>query len=80
MSMHLQEQIRPSRKFNRFSDIKNLLDIGKLSCVDLFKYYNDNIKLNEHLNAFLDSWTDEALIDAARIDEKIKNGNAGRLA
>lgn len=63
-----------------FRDIRNDLQRGKLSCLDLVRHYLSNIKALAHLNAFLSVYEEEALSRAALIDQKIKQGKAGKLA
>lgn len=53
---------------------------GETNCVRLVDYYVSRIEEKKHLNAFLEVYADEAKQRALIIDEKIKNGNAGRLA
>nr|WP_255647402.1 Asp-tRNA(Asn)/Glu-tRNA(Gln) amidotransferase subunit GatA [Fulvivirga sedimenti] len=53
---------------------------GTLTCSALVSYSLENIEANQHLNAFVDVYADEARKRAAGIDEKIKNGSAGKLA
>lgn len=63
-----------------FRDVQHDLRRGDITCKDLVAYYLDNIHANVHLNAFLSVYEDEARSKAAEIDQKIKNGCAGRLA
>lgn len=63
-----------------FRDIRNDLLGGKVTCQELVRFYLRNIREKSHLNAFLSVYEDEALSKAVQIDEKIRNGNAGRLA
>jgi len=60
--------------------IKTDLKSGKVTCQALVSDYLTRIEKEKHLNAFLEVWGDEALAQAKTIDEKIKNGTAGRLA
>lgn len=53
---------------------------GKISCTELVQHFLQKIDENKHLNVFLDVYTEEALLSAAKVDEKIKQGNAGKLA
>jgi aspartyl-tRNA(Asn)/glutamyl-tRNA(Gln) amidotransferase subunit A len=46
----------------------------------LVRHYLRNIAEKQHLNAFLEVFEEEALQKAGEIDQKIKSGNAGRLA
>jgi aspartyl-tRNA(Asn)/glutamyl-tRNA(Gln) amidotransferase subunit A len=43
-------------------------------------HYLDNIRRHQHLNAFLAVYDQEALEQADRIDQKLSDGTAGRLA
>lgn len=51
-----------------------------MTCAALVDYYLKNIADNQHLNAFLEVWDDEAKARAIEIDSKVKAGTAGRLA
>lgn len=51
-----------------------------MTCAALVDYYLKNIGDNQHLNAFLEVWDDEAKARAIEIDIKVKAGTAGRLA
>jgi aspartyl-tRNA(Asn)/glutamyl-tRNA(Gln) amidotransferase subunit A len=50
------------------------------SCTDRVNRFLQNIESTKHLNAFLSVFTNEALDRARLIDEKIKQGTAGKLA
>ena len=67
-------------KYHSFQAIKQALATQETNCVDLVKGYLANIEANKNLNVFLEVYADEALEKATEIDEKIKNGTAGRLA
>ena len=60
--------------------IKTDLASGKITCHSLVADYIERIEKEKHLNAFLEVWGDEALAKAKAIDEKIKQGKAGKLA
>ncbi len=68
------------KSYSRISEIRSDLEAGAISCARLVEYYLENIRQNEDLNAFLEVWADEAKTRAAEIDQKIKSGNAGKLA
>jgi aspartyl-tRNA(Asn)/glutamyl-tRNA(Gln) amidotransferase subunit A len=68
------------KTYNRIAEIRLDISAGAVSCVQLVNQYLQNIEGKKHLNAFLEVWADEALLRAAEIDEKIKQGTAGRLA
>ena len=60
-----------------FSDIeqyqKNLLE-GTTNCVAAVEYYLNNIHSQNHLNAFVEVYANEALLLAKELDEKRKSG------
>lgn len=65
--------------YTTFSEIKTALSAGK-TVVDIVKHYLTEIEANKDLNAFLEVFDQDALQQAAVVDEKIKAGNAGKLA
>ncbi|PCJ65900.1 MAG: Asp-tRNA(Asn)/Glu-tRNA(Gln) amidotransferase GatCAB subunit A [Bacteroidetes bacterium] len=69
-----------SKKYNSLAHIQSDIQKGVISCTELAEYYIGKGKENEHLNAFLEVFSDEAREKASIIDTKIKNGTAGRLA
>ncbi len=50
------------------------------TCVEITKLYLNEIEKNQHLNAFVEVYTDEVLRQSLIIDAKIKSGTAGKLA
>lgn len=66
--------------YRSLKDIKTDLANGKLNCHALVSDYLQRIEKEKHLNAFLEVWGDEALTRATAIDEKLKQGKAGKLA
>jgi aspartyl-tRNA(Asn)/glutamyl-tRNA(Gln) amidotransferase subunit A len=63
-----------------FSQIKDGLYSGKLTCTGIVDFYLNRINSHSSLNAFLEVYGDEAKEQAAAIDKKIAGGTAGRLA
>ena len=63
-----------------FLEIQRKLRAGVVSCVDQVLFHLSKIRDQAHLNAFLTIYDEEALARAAIIDQKIKNGSAGKLA
>lgn len=53
---------------------------AEITVEGLVKNYLDQIKKNAHLNAFNEVFEEEALVNAKSIDDRIKNGAAGKLA
>lgn len=68
------------KHYSRISSIREDLNAGHISCVSMVEYYLKNIESQQHLNAYLEVWGDEAIERAKAIDEKVKAGTAGRLA
>ncbi len=68
------------KTYATFREIQNDLQHGILTCQDLVRHHLDNIKKKSHLNAFLSVYSDEALTRAKEVDDKIKEGKAGKLA
>lgn len=71
------KQLKPGPTFR---EIQDGLRKGIFSCVDQVAHHLSNIEKKKHLNAFLSVYGDEALVRAAQVDQKIKNGTAGKLA
>lgn len=68
------------KAYATFREIQNELQRGTLTCQDLVRHHLSNIKAKTHLNAFLSVYEEEALARASFIDQKIRNGKAGKLA
>ena len=66
--------------FRSYLETQNALKKGSLSCVDITRNYLQRISKNKNLNAFVEVYNDEALETAKMVDQKIKNGTAGKLA
>src|SRR3990172_1533701 len=68
------------RNYNSLSEIQADLTVGKISCKELVQSYLKRIDERKNLNAFLETFVDEALKQAEEIDAKIKSGKEGKLA
>lgn len=69
------------KNYKKLSEIQQDITQGNLSCVDLVKSHLETIQeKNTLLNVFLSIYDQEALQKAQDIDNKIKNGTAGKLA
>ena len=66
--------------FRSFRDIQAHLRAGTLTCRQVVEYYLSNIHRHQNLNVFLEVYDQEALQQADRIDRKIAEGTAGKLA
>ncbi|WP_107038446.1 Asp-tRNA(Asn)/Glu-tRNA(Gln) amidotransferase subunit GatA [Brumimicrobium mesophilum] len=65
--------------YKTFTDIKSALEKGR-TVQDILQCYLNNIEERKDLNAFLEVFETSAKEQALAVDEKIKNGTAGRLA
>jgi aspartyl-tRNA(Asn)/glutamyl-tRNA(Gln) amidotransferase subunit A len=64
-----------------YREIREMLSQGSLTCEQLVEHYLGVIrKRNGELNAFLETYDEEAVNAAREIDRKIKDGTAGKLA
>jgi aspartyl-tRNA(Asn)/glutamyl-tRNA(Gln) amidotransferase subunit A len=69
------------KNYHSYSEIRSDLDLGIVSCEDIVNHHLAVIQAkNPLINAFLEVFSVEALLQAKAIDKKIKNGSAGRLA
>ena len=66
--------------YSSYKETREALLSGEATCVELVKYYLKNITSQKKLNVFLETFDDEALEKAKVIDQKIKTGDAGKLA
>lgn len=67
-------------KYNSFKEVKQAIEQKQTTCVALVNHYLQQIEANKSLNVFLEVYAEEALQNAVKVDEKIKNNTAGRLA
>lgn len=65
--------------YDSFDKIKQALDEGK-SVESITQWYLDRVKEKQHLNAFLEVFTESALAQAKLVDAKLKTKSAGKLA
>jgi len=68
------------KSYSNFAHIRHDLHSGVLSCHSIVKHHLSKIDAKEHLNVFLSVYAEESLLQATEIDQKIKNGTAGKLA
>ena len=66
--------------FRSFEKVQKALLNNTTNCVSISQSYLDKIESNKHLNAFIEVYTDEVLSQAKLVDEKLRNGTAGKLA
>lgn len=63
-----------------FAELRRDLSEGVVSCIQLVEQYLARIEARKELNVYLSVYADEALREAARIDQKLAAGTAGKLA
>jgi len=68
------------KTYANLKDLQQHLTNGSLTCTDRVHHFLVNIENKKHLNVFLSVYAQEARKRALLIDQKIKNGTAGRLA
>jgi len=66
--------------FQSFNEVQNALNNDTTNVVEITKTYLQNIAENQHLNAFIEVYSDEVLEQAKLVDEKLANCSAGKLA
>jgi aspartyl-tRNA(Asn)/glutamyl-tRNA(Gln) amidotransferase subunit A len=68
------------KEYKSLTDIQSDISGDKITLRDLVLHYLGNIEKQASLNAFLEVYGDEALQRADLIQDKIKQGRAGKLA
>lgn len=66
--------------FTSYSELKKDLYNNNTTCVEVVKNYIAKIEEKKHLNAFLEVFEESAIAQAKRVDEKLTNKTAGKLA
>src|ERR1700743_1075003 len=66
--------------YSSLNEIKSGLQSGKITVEGLVKNYLSQILQNAHLNAFNEVFEKEALLRAKEVDQRLKDGTAGKLA
>jgi aspartyl-tRNA(Asn)/glutamyl-tRNA(Gln) amidotransferase subunit A len=68
------------KKYSSLKEIQTLISQKQLTLPDLLAYYFKQIEHNEHLNAFNEVFFLSAEVQAKAVQQKIEEGNAGKLA
>ena len=68
------------KNFTSISEIQKALLSDQTNCLSLVNYYLGRIQANQDLNIFIETFDEKARLEAEKIDEKVKNGKAGKLA
>jgi aspartyl-tRNA(Asn)/glutamyl-tRNA(Gln) amidotransferase subunit A len=66
--------------YHSYQALRNALEKGEITCSQLVDFYLGNIEKHSHLNALVEVYAHEARTQALEVDQKIKEGKAGRLA
>jgi aspartyl-tRNA(Asn)/glutamyl-tRNA(Gln) amidotransferase subunit A len=66
--------------YSSYDELRYDLETGKISLEEVVREYLSNIDKGKHLNAFLYVFGDQAIVEARRVQEKIRNKKAGKLA
>jgi aspartyl-tRNA(Asn)/glutamyl-tRNA(Gln) amidotransferase subunit A len=66
--------------YKNYQEKIQMIKNGELDLVENVRFFLSNIEQKKELNAFNFVFADEAVTDARRIAEKIKNGKHGKLA
>ncbi len=68
------------KRFSSLAEIQNEISAGNITLSSLVDYYLNQIDKYKHLNAFLEVYASEALLNAEIIQKKIDSKTAGKLA
>jgi aspartyl-tRNA(Asn)/glutamyl-tRNA(Gln) amidotransferase subunit A len=68
------------KSYHSLSEIRIDISSGALTLPQLVEFYLKNIESKKDLNALLEVYSNEAIESAKRIQEKLEQGNAGKLA
>lgn len=66
--------------YKSLSEIQQAIQNSQISCASLLETYFKEIENKSHLNIFLEVFETSARKKSIEVDQKIKNGNAGKLA
>lgn len=66
--------------YHTFFDLRADLDNQVLTLLQVVEYYLDRIEKQANLNAFIEVFTEESKAEAKRIQQKLLDGSAGKLA
>jgi aspartyl-tRNA(Asn)/glutamyl-tRNA(Gln) amidotransferase subunit A len=66
--------------FHSLKEVQSELSSKSVSLKNVVSQYLQNIEARMNLNAFIEVWGEEAIVQAELIQQKIDNGTAGKLA
>ncbi|UKJ08286.1 Asp-tRNA(Asn)/Glu-tRNA(Gln) amidotransferase subunit GatA [Solitalea lacus] len=68
------------QSYDSLKAVQEALSERAITLEQIVNNYLTRIESNKHLNAFVEVFSDEAVQKAQQIDQKLKNGSAGKLA
>lgn len=68
------------KKYHSLAEVRADINAGNITLPQLTQYYLDRIEEHKNLNAFIEVFADEAKARAIEVEQKMKAGNAGKLA
>ncbi len=68
------------KKYHSLAEVRADISAGNISLPQLTQYYLDRIEANKQLNAYIEVFAEEAMQRAQEVEQKMKAGNAGKLA
>jgi aspartyl-tRNA(Asn)/glutamyl-tRNA(Gln) amidotransferase subunit A len=68
------------KKYLSLAEVRADINAGNITLPQLTQYYLDRIEEHKNLNAFIEVFADEAKSRAIEVEQKMKAGNAGKLA
>ena len=68
------------KKYLSLAEVRADINAGNITLPQLTQYYLDRIEEHKSLNAFIEVFAEEAKARAIEVEQKMKAGNAGKLA
>ena len=69
------------KNLTSFNQVSAALNNAETTCLNIVENYLETIsEKNKEINAFIEVYSDESLVKAKLIDQKISDGSAGKLA
>ena len=68
------------KTYNSYKDTIGAIKSGETTCYEIVQGYLKNIsEKNPEINAFVEVFSEESLIEAKKIDQKLSEGTSGKL-
>tara|TARA_B100000965_G_scaffold404571_1_gene435776 strand:- start:2012 stop:3427 length:1416 start_codon:yes stop_codon:yes gene_type:complete len=68
------------KTFRSFQDLSKGLDSNEFTCVELVKFYLNEIKTNDKTNSFVETFDESSLEQARLVDRDLSNNNRKKLS